>query len=256
MKKIMEEKDFDHTSYPRKLNLGCGFDKKEGYLNIDFNDFHDPDMVANVCNLEMLPCGYYEEIIAYDVLEHITRNKTKLVLSEWNRLLKKGGILHLQVPDLLGILSLLMQDAYQSLEQQEVLVHCLFGSQQYHGDFHHTGFTEMIIRSYLEETGFETESVARKDEWLLQVSAKKIKECVLGELLSIQDHTEFVATAYVNILERKPDKDGFKYYTERLISGEMDKGSVLISLLYSDEKKKLSERVSGTPAGSSGRIKR
>lgn len=252
----MKEKDFDHTGYPKKLNLGCGFDKKEGYLNIDFNDFHDPDLVANVCNLETLPSGYYEEIIAYDVLEHITRNKTKVVLSEWNRLLKKGGTLHLQAPDLLGILSLLKKDEYQSLEQQELLVHCLFGSQQYHGDFHYTGFTELIIRSYLEEAGFETENVSRKDEWLLQVSAKKIKECILGELLSIQDQKEFLETAYMNILERKPDKDGFKYYTERLKSCEMDKGSVLISLLYSDEKKKLSERVPGAAGASPAQNKR
>jgi predicted SAM-dependent methyltransferase len=240
------EEDFDYTGYPQKLNLGCGFDKKEGYLNIDFNEFHNPDLVADICNLEILPSGYYEKIIAYDVLEHITRNKTKLVLSEWNRLLKKSGTLHLQVPDLLGILSLLKKEEYQSIEKQEGLVHCLFGSQQYHGDFHQTGFTELILRNYLAETGFETLNVSRKDEWLLQISAKKVKECILGEFLSIQDHTEFIETAYMTILERMPDKDGFNYYVEKLKTGEMDKGSVLIALLYSDEKKKLTERMSGT----------
>lgn len=242
----MEERDLDHTNYPQKLNMGCGFDKKKGYLNIDLNEFHDPDLVADVCNLEMLPSGYYEEIIAYDVLEHITRNKTKLVLSEWNRLLKNNGSLHLQVPDLLGILSLFKKDEYQSIDKQEGLVHCLFGSQQYHGDFHHTGFTELILRNYLAETGFKILDVSRTDDWLLRVSAKKVKECILGEFLSILDHTEFIETAYMTILERKPDKDGFNYYAEKLKNGEMDKGSVLIALLYSDEKKELSERRSGT----------
>jgi hypothetical protein len=33
---------------PRKLNLGCGWDKRDGYLNVDLHGSHDPDLVADV----------------------------------------------------------------------------------------------------------------------------------------------------------------------------------------------------------------
>jgi hypothetical protein len=33
--------------YPKKLNLGCGFDIKEGWLN----DCHSPDLISNVTDL-------------------------------------------------------------------------------------------------------------------------------------------------------------------------------------------------------------
>ena len=32
--------DFDPAAWPRKLNLGCGFDRRQGYVNVDLHDFH------------------------------------------------------------------------------------------------------------------------------------------------------------------------------------------------------------------------
>src|SRR4051794_39295293 len=55
---------FDPLAHPRRLNLGAGFDKRPGYLNVDLNDFHAPDLVGDVRSLPELPTGLYEEIIA------------------------------------------------------------------------------------------------------------------------------------------------------------------------------------------------
>src|SRR6478672_11115968 len=67
---------FDPNAHPRRLNLGCGFDYREGFLNIDLNDFHKPDLVADVRNLHSLPSDFYEELVANDVLEHLERAET------------------------------------------------------------------------------------------------------------------------------------------------------------------------------------
>ena len=48
---------------PTKLNLGCGFDKRPGYLNVDFQAFHSPDLVADIRNLDTLPSDTFEEIL-------------------------------------------------------------------------------------------------------------------------------------------------------------------------------------------------
>jgi predicted SAM-dependent methyltransferase len=56
-----------------KLNLGCGFDIRAGYVNIDANDEHHPDLVSDVANLSALADGVAIEALAQDVLEHLPR---------------------------------------------------------------------------------------------------------------------------------------------------------------------------------------
>ena len=56
--------EFDWRAYPDRLNLGCGFDRREGYTNVDFQEFHHPDLHADVRDLGMLPSDHYREIIA------------------------------------------------------------------------------------------------------------------------------------------------------------------------------------------------
>jgi predicted SAM-dependent methyltransferase len=235
----LAEINFDFKDYPSKLNLGCGFDRKEGYLNIDMNEFHKPDLVADICDLKILPSNYYEEIIAQDVLEHIERGRTKQVLAEWNRLLKMNGILKIQVPNLLGLFSLFEKKENQSIEKQKELVQCLFGTQAYSGDFHYTSFTEVLLRHYLSVTGFSILQLSIRDEWLFVGVAEKIKECELGELFNTKDYQEFLTKAYITILKRVPDRGGFDYYLSKLESGEMTKDLIVNILLNSNERKNL-----------------
>lgn len=165
--------EFDYSKYPKKLNLGCGFDIRPDCINIDFQDFHNPDLVADIRKLDMLPSGLYDEIIAQDCLEHFPRCDTEPTLSEWSRLLKTEGILKIRVPDLIGLLELFLWKDKQSIEDQETLVQCLFGTQAYHGDWHLTGFTEVLLKHYLERAGFCQIEFKKKDHWLFDVSCKK-----------------------------------------------------------------------------------
>jgi len=48
---------FEFLKHPRKVNLGCGFDRKQGFLNIDINTSHDPDLVCDVPASKMQPFG-------------------------------------------------------------------------------------------------------------------------------------------------------------------------------------------------------
>src|ERR1700733_3692290 len=121
----------DPAAVPDRLNLGCGFDHREGYLNVDINDFHHPDLVADVTDLHMLPDSSCQEIVAQDVLEHLPRTATIPALQEWNRLLDDGGLLRLRVPSVLDLAELLRAAEDQTIERQELLVQCLFGTQAY-----------------------------------------------------------------------------------------------------------------------------
>ena len=236
---IIMNNNFDYKLYPNKLNLGCGYEILNGYLNVDLNDFHHPDLVADVTNLNMLPSNYYTEVLAYDILEHIERTKTKMVLAEWNRLLIPSGLIRIRAPNLIGLLSLFSKKDYQAIKKQEELIQCCFGTQAYKGDFHYTSFTEPLIRHYLKVSGFDEISIKDRDEWLFEITAKKIVGLTPE---TDKEHTrirDFLHKAYLDILYREPDKEGYNYFFNQLADGKMSEETVLIIFYNSEERKKV-----------------
>lgn len=163
-------KRFDPHEWPDKLNLGCGWDHRDGYLNVDLYEFHNPDLAADITTLAMLPRAYYREIVAQDVLEHIGRTQTADTLKVWAALLAPGGRLILRVPSLLDLAQLFDGDA---VEQHETLMQCLFGTQAYAGDYHLTSFTQPLLRHYLANAGLTMRRCDLRDGWLFDVEATK-----------------------------------------------------------------------------------
>lgn len=81
----------------KKLNLGCGEDKKEGYVNIDWNKEAKPDIIHD---LNAIPYPFsadeFDEILASHILEHL--DKPFEIMKELHRILKPGGKLIVKVP--------------------------------------------------------------------------------------------------------------------------------------------------------------
>ena len=76
-----------------KLNLGCGYAKLEGYVNIDNREEVEPDLVCDL--LKGLPYedNSVDEVRAYDFLEHIPAGgKVVEVIEEIYRVLKPDGV--------------------------------------------------------------------------------------------------------------------------------------------------------------------
>ena len=227
----------------KKLNLGCGLDKREGYLNIDIHKFHAPDVVADVLNLGFLKKGTFTEIIANDILEHLPRESTKRALLHWAQLLSMNGILRLRVPSLLAIANELNQPRNQSLEKQELLLQNLFGTQAYDGDFHFTSFTEVIVCDYLSQTGFALTRLELYDGWMFDVVAKKIVDVNprdIGEFFDLLDlecgDEEFVNQCYVEILKRTADNEGLSFYVNQLAEGALSRQQLTFTLSKSHER--------------------
>lgn len=228
----------------KKLNLGCGLDKREGYINVDINKFHAPDVVADVLNLGFLKKGTFTEIIANDILEHLPRESTKRALLHWAQLLSINGILRLRVPSLLAIANELKQPRNQSLEKQELLLQNLFGTQAYTGDFHFTSFTEMILCEYLRQTGFALTQLELYDGWMFDVVAKKIVDINpsdIGEFFGLLDlecgDEEFVNQSYVEILNRTADNEGLSFYVNQLAEGAISRQQLISILSKSQERR-------------------
>jgi predicted SAM-dependent methyltransferase len=247
----MQPEEFDPLKHPRRLNLGCGFDHRAGYVNVDFQAFHNPDLVADVGQLDFLPAGFYEELLAQDVLEHLPRTSTRRILAHWNRLLAVGGTLHLRVPNALAILRQLADRANNAVAKQEELIQILFGTQAYSGDFHYTSFTETLLQHYLKVTGFEVVAITQPDAWNLDAVGRKVRGVSahdvgdFSDLLQIRSDEDFVRECYLVVLRREADAEGRQFFATSLAKATLDRRGVLDAMIRSDEYR---ARVAGNSA--------
>ena len=83
----------------RILNVGCGADTREGYVNLDKYKYPGVNVVHDL-NKTPLPFKEkeFDAIIAQDILEHV--NYVKL-MPELFRVLKEGGTIKIRVPHFL-----------------------------------------------------------------------------------------------------------------------------------------------------------
>ena len=76
-----------------KLNLGCGFRKKAGHVNVDIQARVEPDLICDVAQGLPFADSTIDEVRAFDFLEHIPLGKTMGVIEEIWRVLKPDGLL-------------------------------------------------------------------------------------------------------------------------------------------------------------------
>ena len=84
-----------------KLNLGCGFNKKEGFVNVDKFDTCNPDMVAD---MEVFPWPWddnsVDEVLFDHSLEHMGQMTDVFlgIIKELYRVCKKDVVVQINVP--------------------------------------------------------------------------------------------------------------------------------------------------------------
>jgi hypothetical protein len=202
---------------PTKINVGCGQDKRPGYLNIDV----DPAALADILIVNnddsMIPRNYFEEVLAHDVLEHIPRANTLAALLDWADYLVDGGKLVLQTSSILGVAAKLQQST--RYEQQHGWTVCLFGNQVHSGDYHLTGFTELTLKVHLLAAGFRIDHFGLQQDWLLTAEATKIDNWSASVDPAVGSDTEFIRAAYQRALFRNVEGSELELATNALKLG-------------------------------------
>jgi 2-polyprenyl-3-methyl-5-hydroxy-6-metoxy-1,4-benzoquinol methylase/GT2 family glycosyltransferase len=82
-----------------KLHLGCGKERRDGWINVDSNPALAPDVVAHAGRLPMFDDQSVDVVEANHLFEHLTLDEAHAALDEWARILKPGGELILELPD-------------------------------------------------------------------------------------------------------------------------------------------------------------
>ena len=81
-----------------KLNLGCGDNLLDGYINVDKYD-KAADVQADITELPYED-NSVDKIVAYQVIEHVPYNLNDKLFAEIYRVLKPAGTAILETPDI------------------------------------------------------------------------------------------------------------------------------------------------------------
>lgn len=86
-----------------RLNLGCGRNKMDGFVNVDVDPKCEPDLIFDIdCGETRWPWDdqSIEEVQMHHVLEHIGQSPRGFIwiFQHLYRVMKPGGLLHIRVP--------------------------------------------------------------------------------------------------------------------------------------------------------------
>ena len=166
----------------KKLNLGCGDDYREGYINVDFDNTVKADKYFDLRETFPLENESFDEVLAQDVLEHFTKENADLFIKEIRRILKPEGILRLRVPNVYQIFDQFYADS-------PTMMKFIYGDTS-KGELgaHKNGFTKKSLKMILSINNFYNIKI-EEVETNFVVSANKTSKYDKSKniLFSLQD---------------------------------------------------------------------
>lgn len=154
---------------PKAQELISGFPR---VIRLDFQQLPFPDDFADY-------------IYSNHSLEHISTARVLPTLEEWRRVLKPKGVLHIIVPDLLGIAKKIVSSGgflNWSKRGEEIgpwskgytkLINGIYGDDSRVFQHHKTGFTPLHMHSLLVDAGFVDIDI--KDVWAMEIFSLEVK---------------------------------------------------------------------------------
>lgn len=162
----------------KSLNIGCGNVPITGWINTDkyyypgspnpltdqreidkWVDTEDSKWIYGDATTLDFPSDTFDQVMLIHVLEHLDMEKGTQAIAEAHRVLKLGGVLEIELPDLL-IACELMPTVHVTETGDNQPWHRVMGllygttGSDGEGQYHMCGYTKEYLRFKLEERGF------------------------------------------------------------------------------------------------------
>ena len=141
-------KKSNHKNQSLKINLGCGSDYRQGWVNIDALEKYKPDIIHDLHSALPLADKSVEYVLAQDILEHFTKEDLSSLLVDVSRIMRIGGQVEIRVPSVSAITQRLKR--FPEARNQ-----FLYGTTAHTGVFgaHKVGFTpEYLVYLFLNNS--------------------------------------------------------------------------------------------------------
>jgi len=132
------------------LNAGCGKIYKKGFINIDAFDTEVADIRCSVTSLPF-KSGKFKNIECHHVLEHLGYIGAIYCLHEFFRILKTGGKIEIETPDIQSSFKKFLK--YKSQASRSLILSWIFGISS-PGLSHKILFPKLLLKKMLKNTGF------------------------------------------------------------------------------------------------------
>ncbi len=145
-----------------RLNLGCGDKILQGYVNVDFADSRKgnrPDVIADLRALQF-PNDHADELLSVHVIEHFYPWEAEGLLRHWKDVLKPGGQLILECPNILTAAEMLLKDPDRAARAEgkdgQMAMWPLYGDPAWMDPLmcHRWGYTPTTLVDLLKRCGF------------------------------------------------------------------------------------------------------
>lgn len=142
-----------------KLNLGCGPDVKDGFINIDLCPLDSRVVVQDIKNLSFEDESV-DEIYAKDIIEHMSLDETKDAIKNWSKICKKGAKLFIQTICWDSIIKAYFANVWDL----ETVIYMLFAGKNWvdgvskSEDFHKSVYSAELLNKILNENNFLIQS--------------------------------------------------------------------------------------------------
>jgi len=139
------------TSKRRCLEIGvdCKPDKQDQeWEHFDIRRMPHVEHIGKADDMSRFSNDTFDQIYTAHTLEHLSYKEREKALKEWLRIIKKGGMLEIHVPDITTIME------YYLRSNDEKALLWIYGGQTYNDDFHKSGYSEQILTKLLQEAGF------------------------------------------------------------------------------------------------------
>ena len=110
----------DNSTTEKKLQLGCGRNWLEGWLNSDYFPRNSDILQLDVTVALPFENDTFDYIFSEHVIEHISYPEGAYMLEECFRVLKPGGVLRVGTPDLAFLVSLYREDEVASQSRTQI----------------------------------------------------------------------------------------------------------------------------------------
>lgn len=141
----------------KKLEIGCGDRLQAGHDGLDMRDL--PGIKYPNADARELPIedDTYDEVFSHWVLEHFAWREMVAVLKEWKRVLVPGGLIRIVTNNQAAHNKCLAEGEITWAEWVRLTYGIRFGASRKPElvDCHKIGFTEALLREFLEQAGFQ-----------------------------------------------------------------------------------------------------
>ena len=171
------------------IYIGCGDDRREGFMHCDIRPLEGVDIVCNAWDLSN-NIMHVDQIYSRHMLEHLTAAEAFAALNDWYNTLSNGGSIYLVVPNLDFHIKQWLNANWNDNELDEPLSnasHALGGFygwqrecdpveanyNQTYWDVHKSGYNKKRMQYVLEKVGYREIELEIKND--VHLVARAIK---------------------------------------------------------------------------------